>query len=391
MTGAEIQFRRALASQPESFAAYMNLANVLAQTARLEEAADCFQNAVRLKPDLAEGYVGLAYVMQAMSNYRESVTYCQKALNINPGFAGAHHIMATSQVALGEFDDAKLSFERALQLRPNYTDARLGLASVLLTQGNPEVARANCDKALELEPSNTDAIAMSAHIAIQVGDADRAFQLLSPLIKSGVQQVNVAVAFAMISKDLGRQSEAITLMETALESNPALNVTARLNLHFNLGMLYDNTGQYDRAFFHYQQGNKLKPLSFNQADYAHVVVRIIVNHAPDTMARMPRARVQSDRPIFIVGMVRSGTSLVEQILASHPAIYGAGELPAITEIARALPGLLGTNDRYPEFLPMLNQEAVNSMACRYLERLNQIAPGASRITDKSLATLCIWA
>jgi hypothetical protein len=97
---------------------------------------------------------------------------------------------------------------------------------------------------------------------------------------------------------------------------------------------------------------------------------------------MPRARVQSDRPIFIVGMVRSGTSLVEQILASHPAVYGAGELPDVTEITRALPGLLGTDDRYPEFLPILNQEAVDSMACRYLDRLNQIAPGAMRVTDK---------
>ena len=100
------------------------------------------------------------------------------------------------------------------------------------------------------------------------------------------------------------------------------------------------------------------------------------------MARLPRARVHSDRPVFIVGMVRSGTTLVEQILSSHPDVYGAGELPDITEITRALPGFLGTGDRYPECLPKLTPEAADVMARRYLDRLTQIAPKARRVTDK---------
>jgi tetratricopeptide (TPR) repeat protein len=261
-------------------------------------------------------------------------------------------------------------------------DAHLGLASVLLTQGKPEAARESCDKALQLDPANIDAIALSAYIAKRMGDTEKAFRLLAPLVQRGVEQVNVSVTFATVSRDLSRQAKAIELMEKTLGSNPALSVTGRTNLHFNLGMLYDNTRQYDKAFYHYRQSNMLKPLTFDQADYARLIERIIAIHSPESMARMPRARVHSDRPIFIVGMVRSGTTLVEQILSSHPDVHGAGELPAITEITRTLPAFLGTADRYPECLPKLNQEAADVMARRYVDRLAQIAPQAKRVTDK---------
>ena len=382
MSSTEIQLRQALASQPNSFAAYMNLANVLVPLGKLDEAADCYRNALRLNPKLAEAYIRLAFVLQAQSNYRDSMTNCREALNINPNFPGAHQIIAISQVALGEWDEAVLSFGRALQLKPDYVDAHLGLASVLLTQGKPEEALASCNKALQLDPANTDAIALAATIAKRTGDVDKAFRLLSPLVVNGVQQVNVAVTFAMVSKDLGRQAEAIALMEKTLDSGPALSVTARTNLHFNLGMLYDDIHQYDKAFHHYQQGNRLKPLTFDQADYARLIERIIAVHTPEFMERLPRARAHSDRPVFVVGMVRSGTTLVEQILSSHPDVFGAGELPDITGIIRTLPGFLGTDDRYPECLPNFTQEAADVMASRYLDRLAQLAPDSIRVIDK---------
>lgn len=382
LTNAENVLRQALALQPNSFQAYMNLTNTLVLQGELNEAADCFRIALRLKPELAEAYVRLAFVLAVQSKYRESVANCQKALRITPDFPGAHHIIAVSLAALGEWDEAVLSFERALRLNPDYVDAHLGLASVLLTQGKTEAARASCDMALQLDSANIDAIALAANIAKRLGDTEKAFRLLSPLVENGVLQVNVAVAFAMISRDFGRQSEAIALMEKTLDSDPALSVTSRTNLHFNLGMLYDDTRQYDKAFFHYRQGNMLKPLTFDQADYARLVDRIIAIHTPESMVRLPRAHVHSDRPVFVVGMVRSGTTLVEQILSSHPDVYGAGELPDITEITLALPGFLGTGDRYPECLPKLTQEAADVMARRYLDRLTQIAPQARRVTDK---------
>ncbi len=382
LTGAENMLRQALALQPDSLQVHMNLANVLVPLGKLDEAADCYRNALRLNPELAEAYIRLAFVLQALSNYRESATNCQKALSINPNFPGAHHVMAVSLVALGEWDEAVLSFERALQMKPDYIDAHLGLASVLLTQGKVEAARATCERALQLDPANTDAIALSAYIANRAGDREKAFQLLSPLVQRDIPQVNIAVTFAVISRDLGRQVEAIELMEKTLDSNPALSATGRINLHFNLGMLHDNIRQHDKAFFHFQQGNMLKPLAFNQMEYARLIERIIAIHVPESMAQMPRTRLHSGRPVFIVGMVRSGTTLVEQILSSHPDVYGAGELPDVTEIARTLPGFLGTDDRYPECLSKLTQEAVDVMAKRYVDRLAQIAPGAGRVTDK---------
>lgn len=379
---AAASYREAAKHMTGNAGNYYQLGCALQDLGQFDAAADCFRSALRLKPDLAEAYVRLASVLQAKSDYREAIANCEQALRLKPDLADAHHVLAISLVALDRWDEAVSSFERALHIRPDYMDAHLGLASVLLTLGEPELARANCEKALELDPANIDAIALAANIAKRTGDTEKAYRLLSPLVERGVQQVNVAVALAMISKDLGRQSEAIALMEKTLGSDPALSDTGRINLHFNLGMLYDNTRQYDKAFYHYQQGNMLKPLTFDQADFGRIVERIIAIHTPEFMARMPRARAPSDRPVFIVGMVRSGTTLVEQILASHPNVFGAGELPDITQIARALPGVLGTSDRYPECMHRLTQESADAQAKRYLDHLVRFSPDAKRVTDK---------
>jgi tetratricopeptide (TPR) repeat protein len=349
---------------------------------QFNDAADCFRNALRLKPDLAEAYVRLALVLQTRSDYSGAIANCEQALRIKPDLAEAHHVLAVSFVALDSWDEAVSSFERALHIRPDYADAHLGLASVMLALGKPDQARASCEKALALDPANIDAIALAAYIAKRAGETEKAYRLLYPLVERGVLRANVAVTLATISKDLGRQFEAIALMEKTLGSDPALSDAARINLHFNLGMLYDDTKQYDRAFFHYQQGNMLKPLSFDRANFERIVEGIVAVHTPEFMARMPRARVQSDRPVFIVGMVRSGTSLVEQILSSHPDVHGAGELPDITRIARELPGILGSSDRYPGCMPGLTREIADTQATRYLDRLSRFSSSARRVTDK---------
>ena len=387
---------RAQGKTPEAVSAYREAAKCVTTNAggcyqvgcalqdlgQFDDAADCFRNALRLNPDLAAAYVRLALVLQSKSDYSDAIANCEQALRIRPDLAEAHHVLAVSLVALARWDDAVSSFERALYVRADYVDALLGLASVTLTLGKPDQARASCDKALAVDPTNSDAIALAAYIAKRTGETEKAYRLLYPLVERGVLRANVAVTLATISKDVGRQSEAIALMEKTLGSDPALSDAARINLHFNLGMLYDHTQQYERAFFHYQQGNTLKPLTFDRANFTRIVEGIVSIHTSEFMARMPRARVRSDRPVFIVGMVRSGTSLIEQILASHPDVDGAGELPDITLIARDLPGIAGSSESYPECMPGLTQEIVDDLAQRYLDRLSRFSPSAKRVTDK---------
>jgi tetratricopeptide (TPR) repeat protein len=375
-------FRKAIEINPDNADIHYNFGLALQDCGRFEEAIASYRNALRLKPDRADIYVWLASAHQAKSDYPEAIANCQEALRLKPDYAEAHHGLAVSLIAMGRQDEAVLSYQQAVRFKPDYADAYLGLAVTSMTLNNPEAASSYCDKALQLEPTNANAVALAANIAKHRGDTERAFQLLSPLLDARVEQVNVSLAFAIISKDLGRQEQAIAMMEKHLAAGNILGVSSRSNLHFALGKLYDGIKQYDKAFSHYQQGNALKTLTFDQTEYAHHIERHIAIHSHDFMAHMPRASVISDRPVFIVGMVRSGTSLVEQILSSHPDVHGAGELPDIIQITNGLQDFLGAGAPYPECLPLLKQEHLDALSQHYLEHLKQISPDARRVVDK---------
>ncbi|MEE8429157.1 MAG: sulfotransferase, partial [Gammaproteobacteria bacterium] len=178
------------------------------------------------------------------------------------------------------------------------------------------------------------------------------------------------------------QQEAIALMESLLKQNPVLATTSRCNLHFNLGKQYDDIGEYDKAFAHFQQGNSSKSVDFDTARYKSEMDALISTYTSDFLTRMPRATVRSDRPVFVVGMPRSGTSLVEQILSSHPSVFGAGELPDIVQLPLSLHVILGTEQRYPRCLPLLPQDKMDMLAQHYLDRLKSLSADATRVIDK---------
>jgi hypothetical protein len=148
---------------------------------------------------------------------------------------------------------------------------------------------------------------------------------------------------------------------------------------FRLGELHDAAGDSRAAMTCLVRANRRKRSGFDPVHYAVLVDRLLAVFGPDAFARMPAASHADDRPVFIVGMPRSGTSLVEQILASHREIHGAGELPDLGLLALST-AREGTE--YPESVSGLAQEDVDRLAAAYRARLDEIAPGARRVTDK---------
>ena len=147
--------------------------------------------------------------------------------------------------------------------------------------------------------------------------------------------------------------------------------------------MYDSAREYDLAFTHYQQANAAKRWQFDAEQHRADTDNFIALHSPEFMAGLPRASIRSARPIFVVGMMRSGTTLTEQILASHPAVFGAGELPDIVEMANSLPATLNTDIPYPQCMALLTQAKLDELAQRYLERLAEFSADASRVVDKA--------
>ena len=157
----------------------------------------------------------------------------------------------------------------------------------------------------------------------------------------------------------------------------------RFLLHFAAGRLLDRVGSYDEAFENYRIGNRLFGADFSCRDLANTVDKHVAVYNKEFMRRAPRASHGSQRPVFIVGMPRSGTTLVEQILSIHPEVYGAGELEDINWMAISLPKTLASSSSYPDCVPELTVDACDQLAAQYLDRLSALAPDAARlVTDK---------
>jgi tetratricopeptide (TPR) repeat protein len=183
------------------------------------------------------------------------------------------------------------------------------------------------------------------------------------------------INFSQVCASLGRQDEAIAPLEARLAED-GLYRREEIQLHFALGKLYDKQKSYDRAFGHYRRGNDLEPVQFNRAAYRDWVSAVIETYNPEFMLRAPRARNTSEMPVFIIAMPRSGTTLLEQVLASHPLVHGAGETGDIASVsAELLPLIRGGT---------MTEKALDDHANRYLARLESLAGGAARVTDKTV-------
>ena len=156
----------------------------------------------------------------------------------------------------------------------------------------------------------------------------------------------------------------------------------RLSLHYALGEQYDSLKQYDDAFRHYSEGSRLKSIRFNQKQHETGINENLAIFNEEFMRNKPRSTHSSDKLVFVVGMPRSGTSLIEQILASHPEIYGAGELPNTIKMASEMQSFMNSLFSYPRCLKGITTEQLDTLADDYLSYVESLAPKAHRIVDK---------
>lgn len=379
-------YKHGLISEPDAPDIHYHLALALTALGKTDEAEACLRTALRHRPNHAEACLRLGELLQAKGNYTEAEACYLDAINHKTGYAEAYRGLATLLSFIGRQDEAVAYSQEALRFKPDYADAHIAMAATLLTLQKPDEAMKHAVRALDIEPDNINAIALVANISTFTGDMQAAYQRLRPLLDKGIENygteyINVALTFSIVSNKVGRQDDAIALLEKLLQ-DPSLPETNRINLLFNLGKLYDSAGLYDKAFSYYKQGNDLKPLVYDATNHAAGVEVIINTFSPDLMMSMPRASVHSDRPVFVVGMARSGTSLVEQILSTHPQIYGAGELRDIIQIPHSLPVLLATEKQYPLCLRLLTQDKLDQLAQEYLDNLDNISPDTRRVIDK---------
>jgi len=338
---AEASCRRALAINPDHALAYICLGKILFELGRLEEAEINCRRALALKPDIAEAYNLLGSILDDQGRLSEAETSYREALTLTPGNAEMLVNLGITLRLLGRTEEAEASLRRALEIQPSFAKARAALGDVFWDKGQFNEAQALYQRVLEAEPRMPTALAALAY-SRKMTDADEDW---------------LATAEKIVVERLSAR-EAVTL-------------------YYAMGKFCDDTKRYERAFACYQKANALQKgycADYDRGNEERLTERIVQSYTQDVVTKPRGAANPSKLPVFVVGMPRSGTSLIEQIIASHPTAVGAGELLFwFEQVNRHQQELLSANVT----APLLTQ-----IASDCLQNLRRHSADALRVVDK---------
>lgn len=346
-----------------------------------KEAESCYRTLVALEPQIFQHhcYLGLALVTQA--RLQEAFAPFKEMLRLRPDFAEGHMQMGCLLRDLGHHELAMGHLRQALQLAPALLDAAVFLCNILIFRGQMDEALKLCDQVLAKNPKHAEAQASKVLILEKQGHRDGAWQCLITAVADNVITPGIAIMYAKLAVKYDRAEHAKILLNNLL-SQASWMPSQKQEMHFALGELNDKTKDYDMAFAHFHSANSLNPRAFDILAMRGKAERII-NFFPSQDLPISNKTTQNlPTPIFIVGMPRSGTSLVEQILSSHPEVRAGGELEAMDEVERRACSRAGQTDNYPDCLRGASASEMEALTKLYLEAMLAVSKDARFVTDK---------
>ena len=381
---ARAHLEEAVRIKPDYHESYTELGRLAFTEKRFADAIASFERASYLNPTDAEAWMRLAEVNWAEKKYPEVLRAIERAVKIRPDWAEAYEVLGRAQMEAGSgvivpSQNAEKSFRKAIELKPEYVDAYLSLGRSLRAQGKYPEALDSYRRALSLAPENAVAVSGAASMLEHLGQFDAARQILAPVLEKGVNTVDVALPYAATSRYTGEKDHAMELLERLL-ADENCGRGLRIEGHFMLGKLYDADKKYDQAFNHYRAANDADAEKYDIEGLCRSFENLVSCFSKEKHQRRPRATNRSRLPVFIVGMPRSGTTLTEQILASHPLVHGAGELIHIPEMKQRLSELTGVP--WPQCVDNLDRKLLDKVAQEHLDYLGRLAQGKARVTDK---------
>ena len=372
---ALLESERAIALNPQLSMAHNNLGLVLAQRGQRAEAALSYRRALSLNPAYIEALNNLGNVLRELGESREAVALYRRALELDPRRAESHCSLGTVLCELQRLEEAAVSFRQALALHADYAPAHLGLATALRMQGRGSEAEASCRQALVLEPKNVEALALLGELHADRGRFADAQQLFRSALAIDPHCASVYCSLATHRKMTAADSDWLRGAEGLLARQ--LPLGHEISLRYALGKYCDDLQHYDQAFGHYRRANELTKRYGRVYDAAKLTRHIdqIMRSCDAAILRQQHGEAcASELPVFILGMPRSGTSLAEQILASHPQVFGAGELRFWNKAFGAFAKAQLRSEDGATLIP--------GMARAYLDRVTALAGGALRVVDK---------
>lgn len=378
---AEKSLMHAVKIDDTLFDAWYVLGQVLELQQKHKIALGAYRQACNLQPKSAEALEAAGRVAHALKLIREAAMFYNEAL-----LAGSRNVVLARHVgdfmrSLGVPEEAAKAYAFYLEHNPEDHDTRLKLGFVCIDSAMPDKALEHFSRVMAHEPENPDAAVGKSEALLHLRREKDAFQAIEPVFKNAKSHIGVALAYARTGKGDDHEAEAIERLE-ALAKDGERIFYERATILFELGRLYDLRENYDRAFECYRSANEALAPHAKAESIEKITNDSIARYSHDAMRQAPRSQCHSERPVFVVGMPRSGTTLVEQILAGHPGVAGGGELYDIDNIVSDISRRVDGNASNVANPLALNVDILDAAASTYLRRLQGISREALRVIDK---------
>ncbi len=377
---------RAIELDADYVEAHINLGNITLRSGDPEAAVECYRAAIAINPENLMARANLGVALREAGDLDGAEAACRAALEINAEFAEAHNSLGNVLKEKRDWAGAKDAFQAAMVCRPGYWEAHLNLAAVNFKDGDIEAAQAHYRDILATQENLAEAHEGLGVVLLAAGQLDDAVEHFQKAVEIkptlGTAQYNLATGAAESIDDT-----QVTAMR-ALFQDKRLSDPDRAKLHFALGEINHQRGNVETAFADFEAGNELvktllerKGLGFDVEAFEWRILAIKFAYNAELLAAGKDGGDSTDKPVFIVGLPRSGTTLAEQIIANHPQVAGKGEMGFIrvlcSEDAALAEAVAG------EAKGKIAEKIVADLADRYLERLTEGAEDAARITDKT--------
>ena len=339
------------------------------------------QSQIAPQSAVARRHVGEGDRLFAAGDYQGALVHYQQAVRLWTHPA-CHYKLAIAAWRTGDSALAITHLLETVRLEPGSRSAHEALTQLYMEQGDTNSALEHSRLALTLAPNDPTMTITRGSVLAEMGHEQAAWELIRPLITGPSTPPWAAILYGKIAGAIRQEAEASQLAQSLLDQRLVAGPEAS-TLHFVTAALLDRLGRYDDAFEHARLAHESNRRPYDPDRNTRLTDGLIQFFTKPAIQSLPKATHHNSRPVFIVGMPRSGTSLVEQILASHPDVYGAGELSALQEIACSFNGApWSAGEPFPASLKRLSVSQANQLAQPYLDTIAARNSSARYVTDK---------
>ena len=380
LTDALADYRKASERAPQRGDILNNLGGCLKELNLHGEALACYDRLIALNPDHAEAHSNRGLVLQNLGRFEEALASADRAISLNPAFVEAWRERGAALIALGLLDEALAALDKALALDPRHAEAHATRGMALMEMGRAEDATRSFEASLALKPGYIDARLGLAKLAAEEGRFGDAEALFASVREDEPGNVGSLHGLSGVRKYKDGDPLFAAIAERLRE--PTLTPEQREQLHHGHAKISNDAGRYDEAMAHFALSKACRSSHFDLARHRAGFAAMRQLFTPAFFAARRGFGLDDARPVFVVGMPRSGTTLTEQIISAHPAVRGFGELQDLPQLSKTLAGGPKNPEGFVAAVAALDATQAATLAARYGAAWGDSDPALLRLVDK---------